>query len=67
MDDPTQPHSLGEFTSWQDFVDRVARPMVEADGNLAQEQEAMELFEKASPYFICVSMVMMDNRLKDIQ
>lgn len=63
--DPTHP--LGtEFTSWQDFVDRVARPLVTADEDKAQEQEAMDLYWKASPYFVCVSMVIMDNRLKDM-
>lgn len=53
-----------EFTSWQDFVDRVARPLVEADGDEDRERAAMELYQKASPYFISVAMVMMDNRLK---
>jgi hypothetical protein len=64
MDDPLHPHQLGEFRDWQDFVDRVARPLIEADGD-DTEQAAMALYRKASPYFICVSMVMMANRIAE--
>lgn len=63
--DPLRPVP-SEFTNWKDFVDRAARRMVEAEDE-AEEREAMRLFLKASPYFICVSMVMMDNRLNRVQ
>ena len=62
-DDPLHPYSPQVFMSWVDFVDRVARPLVEADGDHDQEQAAMALYRKASPYFICVSLVMAANRV----
>jgi len=63
-DDPQHPLSLDpqEFRDWRDFVDRVARPLIEADGDDETTQAAMALYRKASPYFICVSLVMAANR-----
>lgn len=70
-DDPMHPwRSPSEFRDWRDFVDRVARPLLDAeastdaDGGRAQEQEAMRLFRTVSPYYLCTALVMMDNRLK---
>lgn len=59
-DDPTYPYHLGVFRDYHDFVDRVARPLVEDDD---AEQAAMALYRKASPYFICACLVMLANRL----
>ena len=64
MTDPTYPPAP-PFRDWQDFVDRVARPLVEAEDDHEAEQAAMALYRQASPYFICVAMVMMANRLAD--
>ena len=64
VDDPTYPHDLDTFRDWRDFVDRVARPLVEAEDDEAAEQAAMRLYRKVSPYYICASMVMMANRLE---
>jgi hypothetical protein len=64
-DDPLHPlMPTGDdqpFRDWLDFVDRVARPLVEATDHDA-EQAAMVLYRKASPYFICVALVMAANR-----
>ncbi len=54
--DSTYPHIL-PFNSWADFVDRVAKPMMDDD-----KEDPMDLYYKASPYFICASMVFMDPR-----
>lgn len=64
-DDPLHPLAVNEFRDWKDFVDRVARPLVAADGDREAEQTAMQLYRRASPYSICVSMVMMANRLAE--
>lgn len=61
-DDPLHPFMpVGdeqEFRDWLDFVERVAIPLVEADGDEAKVQEAMRLYRKASPHFICVSLML---------
>jgi hypothetical protein len=51
------------FQDWKDFLDRVARPLVETEGDEDAIQCAMRLYRQASPYFICVAMVMMANRI----
>jgi hypothetical protein len=64
-DDPLHPSNTpSEFRDWQDFVDRVARPVIEAEDSDAAEQAAMKLYRTANPYYICAAMVMMDNRIK---
>lgn len=68
-DDPTWPHGPQVFRDWVDFVDRCARPLVEAygsDGEMddAAEQAAMALYRQVSPYYICTCMVMMANRIE---
>jgi hypothetical protein len=65
-DDPTHPLNLGTFRDWRDFVDRVARPLVEADNDHDAEQAAMALYRRASPYYICAAMVIMANRLDEV-
>jgi len=62
-DDPLHPLGLDpqEFRDWRDFIDRVARPLIEADGEDVATQAAMALYRKASPYFICASLVMASN------
>lgn len=64
-DDPLHPYGPQVFRDYVDFVDRVARPLVDADGDHAATQAAMALFRKVSPYYLCTSMVMMANRLAD--
>ena len=65
-DDPMHPFMPAgdgqQFRSWVDFVDRVARPLVENDGDdHAVEQAAMALYRQASPYFICLALYMASN------
>lgn len=66
MDDPLEPFmSVGgdaPFRDWIDFVDRVARPLVEGDGDVEIEQAAMRLYRLANPYFVCIALVMAANR-----
>ena len=60
---PPMPFDPQPFRDWLDFVERVARPLVEADGDDHDaEQAAMALYRKASPYFICTALVMAANR-----
>lgn len=68
-DDPLHPFLTAgvEFRDWVDFVDRVARPLVEAEEDHKAEQAAMALYRKASPFSICVSMVMMANRISELE
>jgi len=67
-DDPLHPFMpVGDhqqFRDWLDFVDKVARPLVEADGNAEVDRaaSAMLLYRKTSPYFICSALVMAANR-----
>lgn len=60
-DDPLYPPMLtaeGQtFRDYLDFVDRVARPLVEAESD-EEAQAAMALYRKTSPYFICTALVM---------
>lgn len=63
--DPLKPYDI-PFRSRQDFVNRVARPMVEIEDR-GKERELMRLYHKASPYFICVSMTMMDTAITKLQ
>jgi hypothetical protein len=62
-DDPLHPHELGVFRDWVDFVERVARPIAEGEGDQEAEQAAMRLYRQASPFSICTALVMMANRL----
>jgi|SRR6187549_2598203 len=66
VDDPLHPFmptgSEQPFRDWLDFVDRVARPLVEATNHDA-EQAAMVLYRKASPFYICAALVMAANRV----
>lgn len=64
-DDPLHPHGIHAFRDWEDFVARVARPLVDSDADVGAEQAAMALYRQASPYFICAAMVMMANRLAE--
>jgi hypothetical protein len=58
VDDPLHPYGEQAFRDWLDFVDRVARPLVEADGDHDAEQAAMKLYRQASPYYICTALVL---------
>ena len=78
-DDPLHPHQAGQFRDWRDFVDRVARPLVDAmravpvvtaDGATrvalapgAAGKEAMRRFRTVSPYYLCDVLVMMADRI----
>lgn len=69
VDDPMYPHDSAmsnDINDWQDFVDKVARPIVESEGDDYDRavQAAMHLFRTVSPYYLCAAMVMMDNRIK---
>lgn len=65
VDDPLHPLMPLEpqpFTDWVDFVDKVARPLIENDGDdpLA-ERAAMKLYRTVSPYYLCAALVMAAN------
>lgn len=62
---PTMPLDPQPFRNWVDFVDRVARPLVEDDLGYEAVQEIMREFRKASPYFLCVALVMAANRARE--
>lgn len=62
VDDPLHPWHLGLFRDWLDFVDQVARPLVDADGDEDAVQAAMALYRKACPHYICTALVMAANR-----
>lgn len=63
-DDPLHPSGPQVFRDYEDFIDRVARPLVEADGDdEVAIQAAMALYRKESPYSLCISMVMLQNRI----
>jgi hypothetical protein len=61
---PFMPVGAGqEFRDWLDFVERVARPIIDSDVTEEEAvQAAMALYRKASPYFICTALVMAANR-----
>lgn len=71
-DDPLHPYSLFDengvqrFTSWVDFVEKVARPLVMADGDEEVIQKAMALYRTECPYFICVALLMAFNRVNEV-
>ena len=62
-DDPLHPSSHA-FRDWEDFVARVARPLVESGEDVAAEQAAMALYRQASPFGICLALVLACNRLE---
>jgi hypothetical protein len=68
VDDPLHPlMSLTPqpFTDWLDFVNKVARPLIENDGvDDAVEQAAMVLYRQVSPYYICTALVMAANSIE---
>lgn len=66
-DDPHHPWGPQVFRDYEDFIDRVARPLVEADGDDKAVQAAMALYRKQNPYGICISMVMLQNRIKRLE
>lgn len=63
-DDPLHPlMPIGDdqpFRDWLDFVERVARPIVEADGDMAVDEQ-MTLYRLANPHFICGCLVVAAN------
>lgn len=67
VDDPMHPWmGVGPdqvFRDYVDFIARVARPLVEADGDEITVQVSMALYRKESPFGICVSLVMLQNRV----
>jgi hypothetical protein len=69
VDDPLHPlvplaPVPSPFTDWLDFVDRVARPLIENDGeDQDAEQEAMKLYRAVSPYYLCTALVMAANQI----
>ena len=68
QDNPLHPPMIGEegqpFRDWSDFVERVARPLVMIDGDPEAERAAMALYRQASPYFICMCLLMARNRIE---
>jgi hypothetical protein len=67
VDDPHHPWGTQVFRDYEDFIDRVARPLVEADGDQEAVQAAMALYRKQNPYGICISMVMLKNRIDALE
>lgn len=68
-DDPLHPWPIpGQYPDWLDFVEKVARPLVEAGRgdkvDKEAEQTAMRLYRKACPYYICTALVMAANRVQ---
>lgn len=68
-DDPLHPWGPQVFRDYNDFIERVARPIVEADGDERDGtiQTAMKLYRKECPYGILVSMVMLQNRIRQLE
>ena len=60
---------LGEtYRDWRDFTDRVARPWVENDGDDARvDNWYRTLMAEAEPYYLAVSLVIADNRIKALE
>lgn len=65
VDDASHPYNrlgFGDqqlFTSWVDFVEKVARPLVLNDvEDEDEEQRLMALFRTVSPYYLCTSLNM---------
>jgi len=66
-DDMLHPFGLDNFRDYNDFIERVARPLVEADGDDEITQKVMVLYRKMSPFSICVSMVMLQNQIDRLE
>ena len=64
---PWLPDGEQPFLNWVDFIEQVARPLVDADDHDETVQAAMALYRKASPYFICVSLVMALNKVEELE
>lgn len=53
---------MSDYRDWRDFVDRVARPLVDDDG--VPDALLTELPDLGvSPYYLLVALVMADNAL----
>ena len=64
-DDPLHPWPIpNQYRDWLEFVEKVARPLVDADGYHAATQAAMRLYRKVNPYYICTALVMAANRVQ---
>lgn len=66
---PDDAPRLGQkYHSWRDFTDRVARPLVEIDGNDPRaEAWYMALMQEPSPYYFAVALVIADNVLREVE
>lgn len=68
-DDPlhhfTRPGGRQPFRDVSDFIDQVARPLVDNDGeDEALTQTLMALYRQESPYYLCTCLVILANRLQ---
>lgn len=56
------------YRDWRDFTDRVARPLVENDGDDNQvEKWHRVLMMEADDYYLAVALVMADNRIRELE
>lgn len=62
------PHLTEKFKDWRDFTNRVARPWVENDGkDPKKEYWYHSLMLAADPYYLAVSLVIADNRIRELE
>ena len=66
-DDPMHPWGPQVFSSWVDFAERVAVPLVEADGEDVAVQKAMALYRKQSPYGICLGLFFALKKIQELE
>lgn len=56
------------YRDWRDFTDRVARPLVENDGDDDRiEKWHRVLMMEADDYYLAVALVMADNRIRELE
>jgi hypothetical protein len=70
-DDPlhhfVRPSGRQPFRDVFDFIDQVARPLVDNDGeDEALTQQLMALYRLESPYYLCVCLVILEHRLAEV-
>lgn len=66
---PPDAPKFGEtYRDWQDFTDRVARPLVENDGeDPAVDSWYWKLMLEADPYYLAVCLVVALNRVRELE
>ena len=62
---PDAPKLGTTYRDWRDFTDRVARPLVENDGDDPKvEAWYRMLMIEADPYYLACALVIADNHIK---